>query len=164
MQKESVGLRSSSGDASPNPSGDSNGSSASRRIACIKRVEQAINHHDLDALAECFDPDYQSEFPAHLGRSFRGHAQLRKNWTGTFAEVPNIRATLVQAVANGESVWTEWDYEGIRTDGAPYHARGVTIQTIPEDRITRVRLYVEVVQDERPGTGAATRGIRSQDS
>ena len=118
-----------------------------RRISCMKRVEQAISSQDLDALAECFDPDYQSEFPAHQGRAFRGRTQMRKNWTQIFADVPDIHATLVRAVADGETVWTEWEWKGTRVDGSPHIARGVTIQTIPEDQITRVWLYMEMVQD-----------------
>lgn len=148
----------------PGSSPESLSSEASRRISCMKRLEHAISHQDLDALTQCFDPDYQSEFPVHLDRAFRGHAQMRKNWTQIFAAVPDIQATLVRAVADGQTVWTEWDWKGTRSDGAPYHMRGVTIQTIPEDRITRVWLYMEPVQAAGPGTGAAIRGLLTQDS
>jgi hypothetical protein len=127
--------------------GSNASSGTSAGISCMKRVGQAINHHDLNALAECFDPDYQSEFPAHLDRAFRGHASMRRNWTQIFASVPDIHATLVRAVADGETVWTEWDWKGTRVDGEAFHHRGVTIQIIPQDRITRTWLYMEPVQD-----------------
>jgi len=137
---------------------------AARRLSCMKRVEQAISHQDLDALADCFDPDYQSEFPAHLDRAFRGHNSMRKNWSQIFAAVPDIRATLVRAVVEGDTVWTEWDWKGTRVDGASYHMRGVTIQTIPEDRIASVWLYMEPVQEDGPGTDAAIRRALTQDN
>ena len=45
----------------------------SRPTVVIERIRQAINRHDLEALAACFDPDYRSEFPAHPDRTFGGH-------------------------------------------------------------------------------------------
>jgi hypothetical protein len=142
--------------------GSNAASGTSERISCMKRVGQAINNHDLDALAECFDPDYQSEFPAHLDRAFRGHASLRRNWTQIFASVPDIQAPLVRAVVDGESVWTEWDWKGTRVDGEMFHHRGVTIQTIPQDRITRTWLYIEPVQNIGPDPGFVVPDTRSE--
>ena len=142
--------------------GSNAASGTSAGISCMKRVEQAINDHDLDALAECFEPDYQSEFPAHLNRAFRGHPSMRKNWTQIFASVPDIRATLVRAVADGETVWTEWDWKGTRVDGEIFHHRGVTIQTVPQDRITRTWLYMEQVQNVGPEPGAVVRDALSE--
>jgi hypothetical protein len=136
-------------------SGDAEGKAA--RMSCMKRVEQAINRHDLDALADCFEPDYQSEFPAHLNRAFRGHPSMRKNWSQIFASVPDVHATLVRAVADGETVWTEWDWKGTRVDGEVFHHRGVTIQTVPHDRITRTWLYIEPVRSDGPDPGSVLR-------
>ena len=142
--------------------GSNAASGTSAGTSCMKRVEQAINDHDLDALAECFEPDYQSEFPAHLNRAFRGHPSMRKNWTQIFASVPDIHATLVRAVADGETVWTEWDWKGTRVDGEIFHHRGVTIQTVPQDRITRTWLYMEQVQNVGPEPGAVVRDALSE--
>ncbi len=131
--------------------------STSRGIECMKRLEQATNRHDLNALTECFDADYQSEFPAHPDRAFRGHEPMRKNWTQIFASVPDMHTSLVRAVEDGETVWTEWEWTGTRVDKQPFHFRGVTIQTIPEDRITRAWLYMEPVQVGGPGPDATIR-------
>jgi ketosteroid isomerase-like protein len=130
---------------------DGSPGAASRRMACMQRLVQATNQHDIEALAACFDPDYESEFPAHLDRAFRGHGPMRRNWTQIFASVPDMHSTLARAVVDGETVWTEWDWTGTRVDGEPFHMRGVTIQTIPEDRITQAWLYMEPVQSVGPG-------------
>jgi ketosteroid isomerase-like protein len=114
--------------------------------ACLQRVQAAINQHDLEALVACFAPDYASTFPAHPERAFGGHAQLRHNWTEIFALLPDIHATLLHAVEAGEAVWTEWEWTGTTRDGAPYLARGVTIQGVRDDRIVWTRLYMEPVQ------------------
>ncbi|MBF6612941.1 MAG: nuclear transport factor 2 family protein [Chloroflexi bacterium] len=130
---------------------------ASRGMACMKRLEEATNQHDIEALTQCFDPAYESEFPAHLDRAFRGHEPMRRNWTQIFASAPDIHSTLVRAVVDGETVWTEWDWAGTRVDGEPFHMRGVTIQTIPEDRIAHAWLYMEPVQGVGPGLEAGLR-------
>ena len=123
----------------------------------IERLGDAINQHDLDALAACFAPDYASEFPAHPDRAFRGHAQMRKNWTQIFGGVPDIAATLLRSAAAGDTAWGEWDWRGTRADGAPFAMRGVTIQGIAGGRIAWVRLYMEPVEAVGVGSDAAVR-------
>ena len=71
-------------------------------LECVMAIQAAINQHDLEALATCFDPDYKSEFPAHLGRRFRGHTQMRKNWSQIFATVPDLHADLLRSAGDGE--------------------------------------------------------------
>lgn len=122
--------------------------------AVMVRVRDAISKHDLDALASCFDPNYQSDFPVHPDRAFRGHAQMRKNWSQIFGAVPNIEATLLNCTSEGDTVWAEWDWRGVRADGSKHVMRGVTVSGVKEDRIAWVRLYMEPVQ-EGAGTDAA---------
>ncbi len=121
----------------------------------IERLGDAINQHDLDALAACFAPDYASEFPAHPDRAFRGHAQMRKNWTQIFGGVPDIAATLLRSAAAGDTAWGEWDWRGTRADGAPFAMRGVTVVGVQDDRITWARMYMEPVEASGAGSDAA---------
>lgn len=125
-------------------------------LSVIERLRDAINAHDLDALAACFAPDYASEFPAHPDRVFRGTEQMRKNWAQIFGGVPDIRAALLGCVADGQTAWAEWEWTGSRADGAPFAMRGVTVQGVESDRIAWVRLYMESVQ-EGAGHAAAIR-------
>lgn len=125
-------------------------------LAVLDLLRDAINAHDLDALTAGFTADYHSEFPAHPDRVFRGHAQMRTNWTQIFGAVPDLHATLVRGTADGETVWAEWDWRGMRRDGAPFAQRGVTVQGVFEGRIAWVRLYMEPVEEGR-GSDAAVR-------
>ena len=122
---------------------------------CIRSIQRAINQHDLDALTACFDPDYHSEFPIHLDRAFHGHAQMRKNWSQIFGAVPDIHAVLLRSVADGETVWAEWEWTGTRLDGARFWMCGVTIQGVQQGRVVWVRLYMEPVQNAGAGSDAA---------
>jgi hypothetical protein len=74
----------------------------------VRRLQQAINDHDLDAIEACFAPDYASDQPAHPDRSFRGTEQLRKNWSQILGGVPYLTAELKRWAMNGPEVWTVW--------------------------------------------------------
>ncbi len=126
-------------------------------LSVIERLRDATNRHDLDALAACFDPDYRSEFPAHPDRAFRGHAQMRKNWTQIFGALPDIESVLLGCVAQGDTVWAEWEWRGTRPDGVRQMMRGVTVQGVQRDRIAWVRMYMEPVQEGGAGSDAAVR-------
>lgn len=123
----------------------------------IERLGDAINRHDLEALAACFAPDYASEFPAHPDRTFRGTAQMRKNWAQIFGGVPDIAATLLRSASDDGTAWGEWEWRGTRADGAPFAMRGVTIVGIAHDRITWARMYMEPVETGGAGNDAAVR-------
>jgi ketosteroid isomerase-like protein len=129
----------------------------SASLSVIERMRDAINMHDLDALAACFAPDYASEFPAHPDRAFRGTDPMRRNWTQIFAGAPDIAATLLRCTADGETIWAEWEWCGTRAGGMPFAMRGVTIQGVRDDRIIWARLYMEPVQEGGTGNAEAIR-------
>lgn len=126
-------------------------------LSVIERMRDAINAHDLDTLAECFAPDYASEFPAHPDRAFRGTEPMRKNWTQIFAGAPDIAATLLHCTVDGETVWAEWEWRGTRANSVPFAMCGVTIQGVRDDQIVWARLYMEPVQEGGAGNAAAIR-------
>ena len=88
----------------------------------------AMNAHDLDAFVACFAPEYESRQPAHPSRSFCGSDQVRKNWEGVFAGVPDFRAELVMSAVTGDGIEIgEWRWYGTHTDGAPFAMRGSAV-------------------------------------
>ncbi len=127
-------------------------------LAVIEHIQQAINRHDLEALAECFDPDYRSEFPTHPDRTFGGHEQMRANWGRIFNTVPDIEAVVLSTATDADTVWVEWVWAGTCTDDSPFLHRGVTIHGVRGDRTEWVRLYMEPVQESGPGIGVALQG------
>lgn len=133
-------------------------------LAVIERLAEAINKHDLDAMAACFAPDFASEFPAHPDRTFRGHEQMRKNWTRIFGGVPDIAARLLRSAAEGDTAWAEWDWRGTRADGAPFAMRGVTVVGVADDRITWAHMYMEPVETGGAGSDAAIRRAAGGDA
>src|SRR4029077_16814825 len=120
-------------------------------LALADRVRDAVNRHDLDALARCFATDFVNETPIHPARSFRGHEQVRKNWAQIFAAVPNLGADLIDVAIHDDTVSTEREMRGPRRDGAQLLKRGVSIFEVVDDAFARVRFYLEPV--EQTGVG-----------
>lgn len=110
------------------------------------RLCEATNSHDVERVVECFTEDYLNETPAHPARGFRGRNQVRRNWTQIFAAVPDIEAEILRSDQVGDTVWSEWEMRGTRTDGMRHLARGVMIFTVAGDCAREVRFYLEPVE------------------
>ena len=125
----------------------------------VERLLAAINAHDLEAMVACFADDYVNEWPAHPQRSFQGRAQVRQNWSQIFAGVPDLRARLPRMAVDGDTVWTEWDMAGTRSDGAAFLMRGVSIFGVADGRLAWVRFYLEPVEETSGDVNAHTRRV-----
>ena len=132
-------------------------SRTSSGLSLVERLKDAVNRHDLDALADCFAQDFRNETPVHPGRSFEGREQVRKNWAQIFAGVPDIEAEVIGSSVDGASAWTEWEMRGTRRDGARHLMRGVSIFGVGHDQFTSVRFYLEPVDEGGPAVDAAVR-------
>src|SRR3954451_3181820 len=115
-------------------------------LGTVERLVAATNAHDLEALVDCFAPDYVNETPAHPARGFRGREQLRRNWTTIFDAVPDVTTRLLAAAVDDDQVWSEWAMTGTRRDGAPHAMAGVIIFGVAGDQIVSARFYLEPVE------------------
>ena len=105
-----------------------------------------MNDHDIDAFVACFATEYRSDQPAHPGRAFEGNEQVRQNWTGVFAGVPDFRAELLISTALDDLEIGEWRWHGTYTDGSPFAMAGVIVLGIADERVAWGRLYMEPVE------------------
>lgn len=110
----------------------------------VERLIDALNSHDLDAVASCFGPDFEAEWPAHPSRSFTGPENVRRNWEMIFKMSPEITVAMTNAVEVGDEVWGEWHY----TRAAGQDLRGVIIITVRDGLIRRSRFYMEAIDVE----------------
>ena len=113
----------------------------------IQRLHDALNAHHIDAFVACFDPDYKSEQPVHPERTFEGSDQVRKNWSAIFSSMPDLKATLVSLISDGETASVEWQWTATQADGSPFDWRGVCLFGVHDSRITWGRLYMEPVEE-----------------
>jgi ketosteroid isomerase-like protein len=130
----------------------------------LHRLERATNDHDLEALADCFTPDYRNETPTHPARSFRGREQVRSNWRQIFAGVPDLQARVLGHSVDGPTVWSEWEMSGTRRDGAAHLMRGVVIFEVDDERATAARFYLEPVDQGNADVNAAVQATVGQTS
>jgi ketosteroid isomerase-like protein len=109
------------------------------------RLRDVTNAHDLDGIVACFRDDYVLTAPCHPSRSFVGTDQVRRNWAGIFAAVPDLRVDVVAATVDGDTVWSEWEMRGTRPDGVTHLMRGVIVFEVVEGRAGAARFFVEPV-------------------
>jgi hypothetical protein len=123
----------------------------------LQRLVDATNAHDVDAIVDCFAPDYRNETPAHPARGFVGRDQVRRNWTRILAAVPDLTAEVLDSAVSGQTVWSEWEHRGTRPDGTEHRLRGVIVFTIGDDVIAAARLFLEPVDHADVDADAAVR-------
>jgi ketosteroid isomerase-like protein len=109
----------------------------------LLKMEAAINAHDIDAFVNCFALDFVGEHPVHPERNLIGAAQVRKNWTALFAQVPDIQAKLITHTIADELGWSEWQWQGNHTNSTELDMRGVVVVGLRENTIAWARLYME---------------------
>ena len=121
----------------------------------VEQLQDAMNDHDVEALIKCIDPFYHGEEPVHPDRAYRGREKMRNQWSAIFKRVPKFKAEVVRSIADGDTVWTEWYWHGMQTDGKKLEMRGVIIIGLREDRVFWARLYMEPVEVGGAGIEAA---------
>lgn len=114
----------------------------------LQRMSDAINAHDVDAFVSCLTNDYKGEQPLHPEIAAIGIAQVRENWTGLFAQVPDLHATLVASTIDGDLAWAEWHWQGMRTSGSALNMRGVSVTGLRSGIIAWARIYMEPIHNQ----------------
>lgn len=128
-------------------------------LALVDRLRQAVDDRDLDAMVDCFTPEYRNETPAHPGRGFVGRDQVRTNWQRIFAGVPDIKAEVLRTAVDGTTIWSEWEMRGTRPDGEPHLMRGVIVFGLEGTQAAWARFYLEPVDAGDGGVDAAISSI-----
>lgn len=120
----------------------------------IQRLEDAINSHDPQRVADCFTPDYRCETPHRPAEGFTGSDHVLGNWTAIFTRLPELRAQVLRRATAGPELWSEWEMVGTGPDGALVVMCGPVIMTTREGRIDWTRFYLTPV----PAPAAAPAG------
>ena len=127
----------------------------------VRSLHRATAAHDLDGMVSHFAADYALEDPVHPDRSFRGVAQVRRNWTRLFAAMPHLVLEERGLVAEGPTVWTEIVIRG-RADGDEQALCGVMIFTVERGAITAGRFYLAPVVHDGLDADAAMDAVAAR--
>jgi ketosteroid isomerase-like protein len=116
-------------------------------VQVAARWIRGLNEHDLDAAVACFHPQYRDQAPARRGEVVEGRDQVRANFARLFRDVADLRAELLSAIEERNTVWMEWRMWGTRPDGASMEFVGVNILEVDGDRFRSGRIYTELVRE-----------------
>ena len=115
-------------------------------ILLLERMRAALDAHDLDAFLAFFRDDYVGERPRHPGSPVSSRADVRTNWTEIIRDVPDLQVDVPAAVADGNTIWSEWRAYGTARSGATLEVRGVIIFGIQDGQVAWSRMYMEPVE------------------
>jgi ketosteroid isomerase-like protein len=124
----------------------------------VERQRDALDAHDLDALADCFHEDLHSEDFVHPSQTFRGRDQVKRNWELVLRQVPDLKARLVATAVEGDTVWAEWRFWGTKRSGEMLDLRGVTVSKVVDGRIASSRRYLAPID---PGATSVEDAFRN---
>jgi ketosteroid isomerase-like protein len=125
----------------------------SRRISAagLKRLLEAFNAHDIDAVMSFFVDDCVLEMPRGpdaWGRRLEGRDQVREGLASRFAGIPNVHYGEDRHWVAGDRGCSEWLLTGTTTEGERIAVRGCDLFEFRGDKIVRKDSYWKIV--ERP--------------
>jgi len=115
-------------------------------ILLLEQMRAALDAHDLDAFLSFFREDYVGERPRHPGSPVSSREDVRTNWAEIIRDVPDLQVDVPAAVADGNTIWSEWRAYGTARSGAMLEVRGVIIFGIQDDQVAWSRMYMEPVE------------------
>ena len=127
----------------------------------VRSLHRATADHDLDRIVAHFAADYALDDPIRPDRSFRGADQVRRNWAGILAGMPDLAVDERRLVADGPTVWTEVVLSGHRGDGSEQVLRGVMIFHVEGGVIDSGTFYLAPVVRDGIDADAAVRTVTS---
>src|SRR5262245_44864459 len=90
-------------------------------LAVIEQTEEAINRHDLDALAALIAEDcvFENTFPAPDGTRHEGREAVIAAFAEFFQSSPRAKFEAEEQFACGERAVVRWRYHWIDADDQP---------------------------------------------
>ena len=117
-------------------------------IELLEKMRAALDAHDLDTFVGYFREDYVGERPRHPGSPMSSREDVRRNWAEVIGDVPDLRVEIPAAVADGNTIWSEWRAYGTARSGSMLELRGVIIFGIQDGQVAWSRMYLEPVEQD----------------
>jgi steroid delta-isomerase-like uncharacterized protein len=120
-------------------------------VGLLKRLLEAFNAHDIDAVMAFFDDDCVLEMPRGpdvWGRRLNGRDQVRQGLASRFAGIPDVHYGDDRHWVAGDRGCSEWLLTGTTTDGRPIAVRGCDLFEFKDGRISRKDSYWKIVEAE----------------
>ena len=120
-------------------------------VETMKKVLDAFNRHDLDAIMEYFSDDCAFDFPRGTepyGQRFIGKAQVREGLAGRFKGIPDVHYGEDRhwLSVDGTQGVSEWTLTGTTTSGVKLEVRGCDLWEFRNNKIIRKDSYWKIVE------------------
>jgi len=115
----------------------------------LRRIADAFNRHDLDAIMGFFADDAVFEAPRGpdpWGRRFEGKAAVREALTGRFTGIPDVHYGDDDHFVSGDRGLSEWTLTGTTTDGVRLEVRGCDIWTFRDGLVAKKDSFWKIVE------------------
>jgi ketosteroid isomerase-like protein len=119
------------------------------RLGVLRRMLDAFNAHDLDAIMALFADDCVFESPRGpdpCGRRFEGKAAVREGLGARFTTIPDVHYGDGSHFVAGERGVSEWTLTGTSTDGVSLEVRGCDIWTFRGDEVLVKNSFWKIVE------------------
>jgi ketosteroid isomerase-like protein len=123
--------------------------SESVKVETLKRIADAFNRHDLDAIMEFFAEDCSMDLPRGpdaWGQRFVGKVAVRGGVASRFAGLPDVHYGDDRHWVSGDLGVSEWLLTGTRPDGTRVQVRGCDHWEFRGGKVIRKDSYWKIVE------------------
>jgi ketosteroid isomerase-like protein len=123
--------------------------SESVKVETLKRIADAFNRHDLDAIMEFFAEDCSMDLPRGpdaWGQRFVGKVAVREGVASRFAGLPDVHYGDDRHWVSGDLGVSEWLLTGTRPDGTKVQVRGCDHWEFRGGKVIRKDSYWKIVE------------------
>ena len=118
-------------------------------VDTLKRILEAFNRHDLDAIMGFFADDCVLDMPRGphpWGRRFAGKAQVREGLASRFAGLPDVHYGEDSHWVCGTKGVSEWTLTGTSPAAGPVEVRGCDHFEFRDGKIVKKDSYWKIVE------------------
>ena len=118
-------------------------------VEVLKRVLEAFNRHDLDAIMSFLTDDCVLEMPrgpAAWGRRAQGKDDVRSLLATRFEGIPDVHYGDDRHFVSGDRGVSEWLLTGTTRSGARIEVRGCDLFEFRDGKISRKDSYWKIVE------------------
>ena len=122
--------------------------SATVTVETLRRLLDAFNAHDVDAVMSFFADDCELEMPRGpepWGRRLQGRDGVREGLASRFAGIPDVHYGDDRHWVSGNRGCSEWLLTGTTVDGEPIAVRGCDLFEFADGKIVRKDAYWKIV-------------------
>jgi len=123
--------------------------SESVTVETLKKIADAFNRHDLDAIMEFFAEDCSMDLPRGpdaWGQRFVGKVAVREGVASRFAGLPDVHYGDDRHWVSGNRGISEWLLTGTRPDGTEVQVRGCDHWEFRGGQVIRKDSYWKIVE------------------